>query len=489
MRVFAYDTNGTVPSVLVDKILVVNVSKTTESYVYSDDDASTGAKYLDLTFTGDENKTFWLRIPVNGTVPKYVASATFNVEGVDGDNGLPADLYVNMGDNLGNWTNHQWGKLGTYSDNTTTLDLAGEINTYIFNHIDDGPDVWDDGWIWIGFEAYSRTAGVLRISNVTITLGAYVTDPWDADTDGDFLPDRDELDIWHTWSLSWDSDNDGLYDVIEPLEGIGTSPTDSDSENDLLADGDFREINVIFRSGNSSGDWVNYTEDTWIAIPDMMNISLDGVGHRWVPINPRNRPATLTDVGVYVWREDKWSIRVYGQTGGVDTFSGEIIFDSGLTATCSNNDLGGGLTCNEAGHITFDATYTSGPAIGFDFSLDSVPTNISFEFLMGEDGNNLAADRTKTYLGEQQATPLAVPFFNNSVELYRYGYVGWTDTNATTRAAYQTPEDWNFSFDQDGILYVHLPNGSFAKYQRWYGPHPDAELSKRPRLLFALDHR
>jgi hypothetical protein len=62
-----------------------------------------------------------------------------------------------------------------------------------------------------------------------------ISDPTKADTDGDGLIDPAELDLGAgVWSV--DSDYDGLWDFHE-VDGLGTSPTSSDTDGDTFEDG------------------------------------------------------------------------------------------------------------------------------------------------------------------------------------------------------------------------------------------------------------
>ena len=64
------------------------------------------------------------------------------------------------------------------------------------------------------------------------------TDPLSADTDGDGLPDSDEVQRWGTDPLQPDpdADADGLPDLAEQV--LGTDPQEPDTDGDGLIDGD-----------------------------------------------------------------------------------------------------------------------------------------------------------------------------------------------------------------------------------------------------------
>jgi hypothetical protein len=59
----------------------------------------------------------------------------------------------------------------------------------------------------------------------------------ESDSDGDGIPDGDEVNITHTDPNNRDSDNDGLSDGLE-IYTYKTNPLDADSDNDGLSDGD-----------------------------------------------------------------------------------------------------------------------------------------------------------------------------------------------------------------------------------------------------------
>ncbi|UCE38011.1 MAG: PKD domain-containing protein [Thermoplasmata archaeon] len=231
------------------------------------------------TSTGG-NRQVYIDIPIIGTVPKYVTSATLTLKGCQFDLQFPKETYMNLGDNR-NDTLHQWAWLGEFKTTATTLDLAGEINSYIARHLYDVPSlISDDGYMRIPITFYSETGGFIKITDVDIKLGPYVTDAMDFDTDSDWMPDGEEVNVWGTNSLSSDSDNDGLFDVVEPMARINTNPADSDSENDIIGDGE--EVNVIFRVGALSGSFEGYDTDTWIAITGMKSWLLSGETF-WIP--------------------------------------------------------------------------------------------------------------------------------------------------------------------------------------------------------------
>ena len=72
-------------------------------------------------------------------------------------------------------------------------------------------------------------------TNATLAAGFLSAFP-ELDTDGDGLPDGDEVRIYGTrWDL-WDSDNDGIDDPDE-LFDVGTDPMNPDSDGDGMPDG------------------------------------------------------------------------------------------------------------------------------------------------------------------------------------------------------------------------------------------------------------
>jgi hypothetical protein len=64
----------------------------------------------------------------------------------------------------------------------------------------------------------------------------YGLDPRSVDTDGDWLSDHDELNLWYSDPTVQDTDGDGLIDGLE-VNTFGTSPIFADTDGDGLRDG------------------------------------------------------------------------------------------------------------------------------------------------------------------------------------------------------------------------------------------------------------
>jgi beta propeller repeat protein len=177
---------------------------------------------------------------------------------------------------LENMTLPEWawyfGQFTEYDGTQLIFDFAGVLNQYLFNNVNEPGMLNETGYLNIPLTFHSDTRGILYLTNIKIRLEPYFSDPFWSDTDDDGLLDSYEYSIY-TYSLKMDSDNDGLWDVIEPVKGIKTDPLDSDSENDLLMDGNSDELKVIFRVGSSNGTFINYTNGTWIAIQNLIYIS------------------------------------------------------------------------------------------------------------------------------------------------------------------------------------------------------------------------
>ncbi len=67
-------------------------------------------------------------------------------------------------------------------------------------------------------------------------INIYHTDPFNNDTDYDFMNDGDEINVYHTDPLNNDTDNDGLLDGNE-VYVYGTSPNNNDTDGDEMPDG------------------------------------------------------------------------------------------------------------------------------------------------------------------------------------------------------------------------------------------------------------
>lgn len=108
--------------------------------------------------------------------------------------------------------------------------------------------------------------------------GTVISDPLSWDTDGDGLSDGAERTTYYCNPMARDTDNDGLLDSIEAMPKVGTDPWNSDTEYDFLVDGDGAEIQVIFRTNATDDDGdgnFTYGQDTWIGLPELMNMDIE----------------------------------------------------------------------------------------------------------------------------------------------------------------------------------------------------------------------
>lgn len=84
---------------------------------------------------------------------------------------------------------------------------------------------------------------VLRLNKNNLSL----------DSDGDGLPDEDEINLHHTDPTESDSDQDGISDGQEVLE-IGSDPNKLDSDADGMPDGFEHQYSLLILQNDSDGD-------------------------------------------------------------------------------------------------------------------------------------------------------------------------------------------------------------------------------------------
>ena len=118
-----------------------------------------------------------------------------------------------------------------------------------------------DGWYeQFGLDPCSATVGGDDPDDdglTTLEEFGLGTNPTEADTDSDGLEDKDEIDIHHTNPNSADSDGDGIEDGDE-INAHSTDPNNPDSDGDGLSDGD--ELDIYLTDPNqadSDGDGTN----------------------------------------------------------------------------------------------------------------------------------------------------------------------------------------------------------------------------------------
>jgi beta propeller repeat protein len=467
-------------SVWVDKVMLINTSKLS---VFSLDQAS-----AQISFPDEPSwQVAYLKIPVSGNTYKYVVNATLEITAplING----AEDPFMNIHER-GNESFHQWAWDGYFEGSgvtSTTLDLAGEINTYIASHIHEDGFVDDDGYVKVPLWFHSEGCKILGSCSFdvepTLYLLPYISDPLDSDTDSDFLLDGDEVTIFGTNMLSWDSDNDGLFDVIEPVEGIETSPTDSDSENDLIKDGD--EVSAIFRAGNSSGDFNGYNDSTWIALPTMMFIDLTGSSayDTWVPMNPKGNEY-YKNAAYAIWLDaaGTWHL-AWNSTSALD-FNGTIIGQASITLDSHGLETGSGDTLTEEPDgktISFstDDTEDDGEWINFTY------TGTYLRFNLYVDGSQ---DTDDIFVGSPKGHPMFSDFKYVESNLESgYDY----DGISTSLSGSADPVAFNASFEKEmyvvsgnGSVYVKIGTNDYRVYERGSS---SAVLDLEPTIPYALE--
>lgn len=112
-------------------------------------------------------------------------------------------------------------------------------------------------FIFISFSIVSSiTFLVIDIDNdelITLSEIEYGTSFIKSDTDGDLLPDGEEILTYDTDPLQKDSDNDGLNDNVE-INKYSSNPLDADCDNDGLNDGEEVSIGSSIFDDDSDND-------------------------------------------------------------------------------------------------------------------------------------------------------------------------------------------------------------------------------------------
>jgi len=139
------------------------------------------------------------------------------------------------------------------------------------------PDAWEN----LYFKNLSQTASA-DPDNDGLTNAqelAAGTDPTKADTDGDGLSDKDEVQTYKTNPSKADTDNDGLSDKDEVLT-YKSDPTKADGDGDYLSDSqEVKTYHTDPAKADTDGDgWSDYAEV--ILLTD--------------PLNPNSKPTKAT---------------------------------------------------------------------------------------------------------------------------------------------------------------------------------------------------
>jgi outer membrane protein OmpA-like peptidoglycan-associated protein len=130
------------------------------------------------------------------------------------------------------------------------------------------------------------------------------TNPQTPDTDGDGLPDGDEIKKYKTNPLRTDTDSDGLSDGDEIMK-YQTSPTKYDSDGDGLPDGEeVAKYHTEPTKPDTDGDGLTDGDEVRRYHTDPLKVDSDGDGisdsdevktHRTDPVNPDSDGDGLTD--------------------------------------------------------------------------------------------------------------------------------------------------------------------------------------------------
>ncbi|MBN1281081.1 MAG: choice-of-anchor J domain-containing protein [Candidatus Thermoplasmatota archaeon] len=202
----------------------------------------------------------------------------------DARNGVTSDLYglnqyftLDIGDDsLVEWTHP-----AVFVEPDVSRNLADEINMYLAEHFTDR----SRGSISVPFTVYSNQAGNLTLLNLSVSM-EYLTDPLDADTDGDGL--REGREIYGFFGADIIEAEDAVAiqewrhpyaDYVDPLRG------DPSNGGKVFL---FDEVNFIHQTGVTLTSSYNYTEafegarDSWITL----KTHIDDTGVYKLIVNP-----------------------------------------------------------------------------------------------------------------------------------------------------------------------------------------------------------
>ncbi|MCK5018296.1 MAG: VCBS repeat-containing protein, partial [Candidatus Peribacteraceae bacterium] len=281
-------TGGSGTEWLIDKYMI-SEEITMPAVVFNDPstpiDLSEIDSNMELTGSGDSYEAlFELLIPFDKDAPSYLSELMFKVTAV-GVIDTPI-FYIgedyNINEELGDWWYFNYAEANyVFRDGVTsqTSNFGLVVSRYVTQQMLYNPNsviiIGSDSYIRVPIHVYAKSGGTITVSDIEYTFDLLVSDPLDADTDGDGLTDGEELHNYWTVPLAIDSDGDGLLDSVEVMPGVGTDPWDPDTEHDLIIDGDGGELGVIFRTnaggfdgtfGASGPVWIPDGEGTGVAL-------------------------------------------------------------------------------------------------------------------------------------------------------------------------------------------------------------------------------
>lgn len=248
---------------------------------------STEAQQMSIDFNSTSTKT--LLINVSAEVPLYAVNAVMNLTN---QTDIPLNITLDIGYRSGYWS------YDGYLNGTETVEFSIPFNEYLGDS--------EIGAISVPL-TFKGEGGILDISDISVTLKSFGTDPSNSDTDRDGLNDAEEIHFvnsdnpYVTDPANSDTDEDNLLDGTEVLGWniscrklnatqeveietilVTSDPTDVDTDDDFLSDSweylftnasnsdtdgdnitDTLEHRVLFRTNAEDGF---YMPDKWVAI-------------------------------------------------------------------------------------------------------------------------------------------------------------------------------------------------------------------------------
>ncbi len=189
----------------------------------------------------------------------------------------------------------------------TDRDILWDIEEYYWGTAISDADPDDDY-----LTDYNETMGVIITNPLTNRTYEVYPDPWDGDTDDDGLLDGNEtggfdipnIGVMQTDPTDWDCDDDGLSDYNETQgiyiggEKYYTNPWDPDTDNDFLDDGD----EYYWETDPTNPDTDN---DRLLDGNETQGIYIPRIGTRQTdPLNNDTDNDTLNDYQEYIFHVD-----------------------------------------------------------------------------------------------------------------------------------------------------------------------------------------
>lgn len=249
--IYAYDLSGS-----NEKRITTNALKQENPAISGDkvvwQDSRNGNKDIYVyDFSSSKEK----RITTNATSEEYPAIYGERIVWQDGRKGN-ADIYgINQYFRLDvcNNSHVDWNRSELFFGTDVTPNLADEINLYLAAHYNSRVNGKTD----VPIRAYSNNAGNLTILNISLNI-EYLTEPLDADTDGDGLNEGREIFGYFGYDILEAEDAVQIHEWRNPYaDYTDLAAGDPSNSNKVFK---FDDVNFIHQTGVTLTSSRNYTE-------------------------------------------------------------------------------------------------------------------------------------------------------------------------------------------------------------------------------------